>query len=71
VGPTFRETGFSAACSWIPTGHLFRLIRGVTNEALKALDEHFATLYSDNGPAHRSALLLLTFLQHSFRPAFD
>jgi transposase len=35
--------------SRIPANHPLRLIRGVADEALKALDAQFAALYSEHG----------------------
>jgi hypothetical protein len=35
--------------SRIPNNHPLRLIRGVADEALAALNDQFAALYSDNG----------------------
>jgi transposase len=53
--------------SRIPAGHPHRLIRGVADEALKALDTQFAGLYSQNGrPSIPPEQLLRALLVQAF-----
>jgi transposase len=53
--------------SRIPSNHPLRLIRGVADEALKALDAQFAALYSENGrPSIPPEQLLRALLLQAF-----
>jgi transposase len=59
--------------SRIPSNHPLRLIRGVADEALKALDEQFGALYSENGrpsiPPEQLLRALLVQAFYSIRPS--
>jgi transposase len=53
--------------SRIPVGHPLRLIRGVADEALRALDPQFAALYAANGrPSIPPEQLLRAMLLQAF-----
>ena len=53
--------------SRIPSNHPLRLIRGVADEALTALNEQFAALYSENGrPSIPPEQLLRALLLQAF-----
>ena len=53
--------------SRIPSNHPLRVIRGVTDEALRVLDAQFSALYADNGrPSIPPEQLLRALLLQAF-----